>query len=86
MNTITKKKILTPIVEVISELIILNEEVKENNSDFPDITNFANAVSNQIKQVIKVGYSYMNNIKEDVILQEKMPEGCNEGLLLIILI
>jgi hypothetical protein len=78
MNTITKKKILSPIVEIISELIILNEEVTENNSDFPDITNFANAVSKQIEQVVKVGYTYMNSIKEDVILQQKMPEGCNE--------
>ncbi|OUM57153.1 hypothetical protein PIROE2DRAFT_17935, partial [Piromyces sp. E2] len=80
MNTITKKKILSPIVEVISELIVLNEEVTENNSDFPDITNFANAVSKQIEQVVKVGYSYMDNRKEDEKLQENMPKGCDEVL------
>jgi len=79
MNTITKKKILSPIVEVISELIVLNEEVAENNSDFPDITNFANAVSKQIEQVVKVCYSYMNNQKDDEELQENMPKGCDEG-------
>jgi len=79
MNTVTKKKILTPVVEVISELIILNEEVTENKSDFPDITEFAIEVSKQIEQVVNIGYSYMNSIKEDAILQQKMPEGCNEG-------
>ncbi|ORX53308.1 Vinculin/alpha-catenin [Piromyces finnis] len=80
MNTITKKRILSPIVEVISELIILNEEVTENDSDFPDITNFANAVSKQIKQVVNVCYTYMNSLKEDEELQKSMPIGCEEVL------
>ncbi|ORX77227.1 Vinculin/alpha-catenin [Anaeromyces robustus] len=80
INTITKKRILVPIVEVISELIVLNEEVTENDSSFPDITIFSNTVSKQIEHVVKVGYSYMNSIKEDEILQENMPKGCNEVL------
>jgi len=79
MNTITKKKILSPIVEVISELIVLNEEVTENNADFPDITNFAFAVSKQVEQVVKIVYSYMEGLKNDELLQKNMPIGCNEG-------
>jgi len=79
MNTITKKKILSPIVEVISELIVLNEEVTENNADFPDITNFAFAVSKQVEQVVKIVHSYMEGFKNDELLQKNMPIGCNEG-------
>jgi len=79
MNTITKKKILSPIVEVISELIVLNEEVTENNADFPDITNFAFAVSKQVEQVVKIVYSYMEGLKNDELLQKNMPIGCNKG-------
>ena len=79
MNTLTKKNILSPIVEVISELIVLNEEVTENNVDFPDITNFASAVSKQVEHVIKIGYTYMENFKNDELLQKNLPIGCNEG-------
>ncbi|KAL6601132.1 Vinculin/alpha-catenin [Neocallimastix californiae] len=75
MFTATTKEIISPIADVISQLIIRNAEAEQNNSAMEDISEYSTLVVEQIQNFINVVLSIIQSQEADEILKSEMSEG-----------
>jgi len=79
MFTATTKEIISPIADVISQLIIRNAEAEQNNSAMEDISEYSTLVVEQIQNFINVVLSIIQSQEADEILKSEMSEGKQIG-------
>jgi len=75
MFTATTKQIISPIADVVSQLIIRNAEAEQNNAYMEDISEYATNVCAQIKNFSNVVLDIIGSQGTDEILKKEMNEG-----------
>jgi len=75
MFTATTKQIISPIADVVSQLIIRNAEAEQNNSAMEDITEYASVVCAQIQNFSNVVMDIIGSQGSDEILKTEMNDG-----------
>jgi len=75
MFTATTKEIISPIADVISQLIIKNSEAEHNNSTIENISEYADTVVQQINNFLGVILSIIGSQDVDDILKSEMGDG-----------
>ncbi|ORX82343.1 Vinculin/alpha-catenin [Anaeromyces robustus] len=75
MFTATTKEVISPIADVVSQLIIRNAEAEQNNAYMEDISEYATNVCEQIKKFSDVVLSIISSKGTDEILIKEMNEG-----------
>jgi len=75
MFTATTKQIISPIADVVSQLIVRNAEAEQNNSAMEDISEYASVVVAQIQNFSKVVMDIVGSEGSDEILKKEMSDG-----------
>jgi len=76
MFTATTKQIISPIADVVSQLIVRNAEAEQNNSAMEDISEYASVVVAQIQNFSNVVLDIINTQGgSDEILKKEMNDG-----------
>jgi len=75
MFTATTKQIISPIADVVSQLIVRNAEAEQNNSAMEDISEYASLVVAQIQNFSNVVMDIIGSQGSDEILKKEMNDG-----------
>jgi len=75
MFTATTKQIISPIADVVSQLIVRNAEAEQNNSAMEDISEYASVVVAQIQNFSNVVMDIIGSQGSDEILKKEMNDG-----------
>ncbi|KAI3633133.1 hypothetical protein MIR68_009208 [Amoeboaphelidium protococcarum] len=77
MYTATTKQILQPVAEAIAALIVLNAEADAIGAGLPDLSDVAQVVDEQARNLVKVGMDMLNQNADD-LMKKEMPPACHE--------
>jgi len=75
MFTATTKQIISPIADVVSQLIVRNAEAEQNNSAMEDISEYASVVVAQIQNFSNVVMDIIGSQGSDEVLKKEMNDG-----------
>eukprot|EP00045_Choanoeca_perplexa_P011866 m.127199 g.127199 ORF g.127199 m.127199 type:complete len:854 (+) comp15798_c0_seq1:147-2708(+) len=76
VHTISIEQVLSPIADKVSELIILDEQARQEGAPMPDLTPSAEHMALSIKNLCNVGRASMEN--GDDQLKTRMPSACEQ--------